>query len=294
MSKKGLGRGLQALIPDVKPSQESTSENTSKVLELPIAEIRPREDQPRRFFSDEKLEELAQSIKEHGVIQPIVVRKTDQGYEIIAGERRWRASRKAGLEFIPALVKDFQDCDVNEVALIENLQREDLNPIEEALAFQKLVTEFRLTQEQLAQRLGKSRPYIANSLRLLNLPPGIQQLVASGEMTSGHVRPLLGIKSREKQLQLVEVIRKKGLSVRQTEELVKSFEKTDIEKADKTENKKSPVNPIFLQAEDRLRSQFGTAVKIKSQGKKGKIEIEYYDDDDFNRILELVLGVQEF
>ncbi|MDA8211334.1 MAG: ParB/RepB/Spo0J family partition protein, partial [Clostridia bacterium] len=222
MSKKGLGRGLQALIPDVKPSQESTSENTSKVLELPIAEIRPREDQPRRFFSDEKLEELAQSIKEHGVIQPIVLRKTDQGYEIIAGERRWRATRKAGLEFIPAVVKDFQDCDVNEVALIENLQREDLNPIEEALAFQKLVTEFRLTQEQLAQRLGKSRPYIANSLRLLNLPPVIQQLVASGEMTSGHVRPLLGIKSREKQLQLVEVIRKKGLSVRQTEELVKS------------------------------------------------------------------------
>lgn len=294
MSKKGLGRGLQALIPDVKPSQESTLENTSKVLELPIGEIKPREDQPRRFFSDEKLEELAQSIKEHGVIQPIVVRKTDKGYEIIAGERRWRASRKAGLEFVPAVVKDFQDCDVNEVALIENLQREDLNPIEEALAFQKLVTEFRLTQEQLAQRLGKSRPYLANSLRLLNLPPSIQQLVASGELTSGHVRPLLGIKSREKQLGIVEVIRNKGLSVRQTEELVKSLEKKEADKVDKIESKKTPVNPIFLQVEDRLRSRFGTAVKIKSQGKKGKIEIEYYDDEDFNRIIELVLGVQEF
>lgn len=294
MSKKGLGRGLQALIPDVKPSQENIIDDTQKIMEIPVTEIRPREDQPRRYFSDEKLEELAQSIREHGVIQPIVVRKVKQGYEIIAGERRWRAARKAGLKLISAVIKDYQEAYINEVALIENLQREDLNPIEEALAFQQLVDEYQITQELLAQRLGKSRPYITNCLRLLNLPPTIQQLVATGELTSGHVRPLLGVKSKDRQLELAKLIMEKGMSVRQTEQLVKNLENSKQDKVDKVGNKKSNENPVLPQVEDRLRSRFGTLVRIKSQGKKGKIEIEYYDDEDFNRIIELVLGVQEF
>lgn len=294
MSKKGLGRGLQALIPNVKPSQDGNTEETTKALELSLEEIRPRDDQPRRFFSDEKLDELAQSIREHGIIQPIIVRRAAKGYELIAGERRWRAAQRAGLKLIPAVVKEYNDADINEVALIENLQREDLNPIEEALALRKLGQEFQLTQEQMAQKLGKSRPYVANCLRILNLPSAIQQLVATGELSSGHVRPLLGVKSKERQLELAQLINKKGLSVRQTEELVRGLEKREQDQENKQKTVHPQVSAVLPQAEDRLRSKLGTAVRIKAQGSKGKIEIEYYNDEDFNRIMELVLGSLEF
>ncbi|MFZ3172592.1 MAG: ParB/RepB/Spo0J family partition protein [Carboxydocellales bacterium] len=294
MSKKGLGRGLQALIPNVKPSQDGNTEENTKTLELSLEEIRPRDDQPRRFFSDDKLDELAQSIREHGIIQPIIVRKSAQGYELIAGERRWRAAQRAGLKLIPAVVKEYNDADINEVALIENLQREDLNPIEEALALRKLGQEFQLTQEQMAQKLGKSRPYVANCLRILNLPSAIQQLVATGELSSGHVRPLLGVKSKERQLELAQLINKKGLSVRQTEELVRGLEKREQDQENKQKIVQPQASAVLPQAEDRLRSKLGTAVRIKAQGSKGKIEIEYYNDEDFNRIMELVLGNLEF
>ncbi len=298
MSKKGLGRGLQALIPDIRSSQEAKLDNqlesSQGVQQLPVNKVKPRKDQPRRHFSEEKIAELAQSIQEHGVIQPIVVRKNQTGYEIVAGERRWRACKIAGLTEIPVIIKNVEEVVINELALIENLQRENLNPIEEAIAFQKLVNQFKVTQEQLAQRLGKSRPYIANALRLNNLPAEIQQQVASGELTAGHVRPLLIIKNKAQQITLAAQIVKKGLSVRQTEELVKSLEQNMEKPGEDNSNKKNANSPILGQVEDKLRSRFGTAVKIKAQGNKGKIEIAYYDDDDFNRILELVLGDEEF
>ncbi|HEX3031520.1 MAG TPA: ParB/RepB/Spo0J family partition protein [Bacillota bacterium] len=292
MSKKVLGRGLSALIPEMEPSQEVGQGNEDKIWHLAVEDIKPREDQPRRFFSEEKLEELAASIREHGLLQPIIVSKWGKGYEIIAGERRWRACRKLGLESIPAIVKELEQVEINELALIENLQREDLNAIEEALALHKLLNGFSLTQEAIAQKLGKSRPYIANSLRLLNLPPEVQQLVASGQLSAGHVRPLIGIKDKLVQAELVKVILKKGLSVRQTEQLVKDVESRPTTKP--AEKKTVKKDSVLHQVEDRLRSRFGTGVRIKRQGAKGKIEIEYYSDDDLNRILDLVLGEIDF
>lgn len=293
MIKKGLGRGLQALLPDA-PSNGVDGADRQAVVELSIDEIRPRENQPRRFFSEEKLDELAQSIREHGVIQPIVVQSAANGYEIVAGERRWRACRRAGVRVIPAIVKEFDSSVIDVVALIENLQREDLNAIEEAQAFQRLIKDYQINADDLAKRLGKSRPYIANMVRLLKLPDEIQQSVAAGETTAGHVRALLGLRDVKKQKEIFDLIKKRGLSVRQVEEAVKKLQALEENEGFRVRPARVAVNPVYSQAEDRLRSRFGTGVKVRGQGSKGKIEIDYYSDEDFNRIIELVLGEQDF
>lgn len=282
---KGLGKGLQALIPDIQDNNNSKEDN---VQILNIDKIIPNQKQPRTFFDEVKLQELADSIKEHGIVQPIVVRPIDDKYEIVAGERRWRASKKVGLEEVPVVIKNLDDHQVTEIALIENIQREDLNPIEEALTYQRLINEFGLTQEKLAQRVGKSRSLIANMLRLLQLESSVQKLLMDKTLSIGHVRPLLTL-DKKKQKEVSKLIVEKGLSVRQTEELIKSLSKTP-----KVKPEKPAREAIFMQFEDKLRGFFGTQVKISSNGKKGKIEIDYYNDEDLQRIIETLLPDEEF
>lgn len=275
MSKKRLGRGLSALLPD--------ADEEDGVREIELGLIKPNPYQPRTEFDKEKLEELATSIKEHGVIQPIIVRKQDDGYELVAGERRWRAAQKAGISKIPAIIKEYSDGQMLEIALLENLQREDLNPIEEAQAYKKLMEDLGITQEKLSKRIGKSRSVIANSVRLLNLPEEIQQLLAEGKITTGHARALLSLDNQQTQKELALAILEKDLTVRDIEKLVKKPKRDG-------KPKKEKVDPVMSQLEDRLEQFFGTKVKVKSGKKKGKIEIEYYSEEDLERILELVMG----
>jgi len=243
MAKRGLGKGLGALIPtdlDVMAEltqAEETVPNDNKIVEIKIDLIEPNKYQPRKVFQQEALEELAKSIKEHGLVQPIVVRKAGDKFELVAGERRWRAAKLAGLEKIPALIKDFNLQETTEIALIENIQREDLNPLEEASAYQLLLDEFKLTQEELAKKVGKSRPYIANTLRLLSAPTEIQQHVIEGKLTAGHARALLPLPPAG-QIQLAEKIIKENLSVRETEAIVKSV--LTIKDEQKKKQRKSP------------------------------------------------------
>ena len=295
MAKRGLGKGLGALIPtdlDVMAEltqAEETVPNDNKIVEIKIDLIEPNKYQPRKVFQQEALEELAKSIKEHGLVQPIVVRKAGEKFELVAGERRWRAAKLAGLEKIPALIKDFNLQETTEIALIENIQREDLNPLEEASAYQLLLDEFKLTQEELAKKVGKSRPYIANTLRLLSAPTEIQQHVIEGKLTAGHARALLPLPPAG-QIQLAEKIIKENLSVRETEAIVKSV-LTIKDEQKKKQKKKSQVNnltPDLQDIEDRLKSYFGTKVRLTNNGNRGKIEIEYYSEDDLIRIIDLI------
>lgn len=284
MSKRGLGKGLGALIPTSNPVQYDPEKDT--ISELNIYEILPNSFQPRKNFDPDKLSELAASIKEHGVIQPVIVRPHSEGYELVVGERRLRACKQLGLEKIPAVIRALSDRDMTEMALIENIQRHDLNPIEEAKAYKKLIEEFGLTQEEVAKKVGKSRPFIANYLRILHLPELIHDYLAKGVLTVGHARPLLSIENQSLQLQLVKQIIDNGLSVRETENLIKkSLKKSTIK--NKT-GKASALSPILYDIQDRLRNRFSTKVNIKDDGKKGKIEIEYYNHDDLQRILELI------
>lgn len=277
MSKRRLGRGLSALIPD------ADDEDGAREVELGL--IKPNPYQPRTEFDDQKLEELARSIEEHGVIQPIIVRKKDDGYELVAGERRWRAAKKAGISKIPAIVKEYSDSQMLEIALLENLQREDLNPIEEATAYKQLIEDLGITQEALSKRIGKSRSVIANSIRLLNLPEEIQNLLAKGKITTGHARALLSLDNEKEQKQMAQKILEKDLTVREIERLVK--------KPKKQNKRKERTNPLITHLEDRLKQFFGTKVKVRSGKNKGKIEIEYYSEEDLERILELVMGREE-
>lgn len=274
MVKKGLGKGLGALI-----SNEAT-EDESGVVELRINEVEPNAGQPRKHFDDEKLVQLAESIKQHGIIQPIIVRKDDSRYTIIAGERRWRAAKLAGLSKVPVLVKEFTNKQVMEVALIENLQREDLNPIEEADAFLHLMNEFNMTQEQIAETIGRSRPAIANSLRLLGLSDDVKKLVVSGDLSSGHARTLVVIQEPEVQLKAAVYIIDNKLSVRETEAYIKRLLQN------KTVKKKPVENPDFKVVEDKLKNILGTKVKLQANNNKGKITIEYYSNDELDRLLE--------
>lgn len=276
MMKKGLGKGLGALI-------ESESNDTNGIQELKINEIEPNLNQPRKHFDDEKLAQLADSIRQHGIVQPIIVKKEDGVYRIVAGERRWRAARIAGLIRVPVIIKEMTNKQVMEIALIENLQREDLNPIEEAEAFEKLMEEFTMTQEQISSTVGRSRSAIANSLRLLSLAEKVKGYVISGELSSGHARALIVIEDRELQQKTAEDVIKNKLTVRDTEKLVKKvLEKKPARKV------KAPQEEL-LEIESRLQSAFGTKVKILSTNhKKGKIMIEYYSNDELDRILEMV------
>lgn len=291
MNKTGLGKGLSALIP-LSPEGGGQQE---QVDEIEIKSIKPNAYQPRRSFDMEKLEELAESIKVHGVVQPIVVRKLASGkYELVVGERRLRACRHLGKDKIPAVVKDYTDGQMMEIALVENIQRQDLNPIEEAYAYKRLLEDFKMTQEQLAQRVAKSRSFIANMVRLLNLPQVIIDHLRENRLTVGHARPLLAIADEERKIKAAAEIIEKNLSVRDTEILIRGIVEEEKKQA---EEKKSPaqkrrqerLSPVMADLEAKLRSLCGTKVKINDNGGKGKIEIEYYTLDDLDRISALFL-----
>lgn len=286
--KRGLGRGIEALIQETDGhSVANSSSDERSVIELKINEIEPNSKQPRHTFDAEKLQSLSESIKQYGVIQPIIVQQNDHGfYRIVAGERRWRAAKMAGLTTIPVLIKSFEELKSVEVALIENLQREDLNPIEEALGYKNLMDRFALTQEQISTRVGKSRSAIANSLRLLSLDEEIVELVKQKEISEGHARTLLGLNDREKRLFVASKIVQEGLSVRQTELLVKKYNQEDA--ILKPEKSPSQVDYILADMKEKLQTSLKTKVKIINGAKKGKIEIEYYGNDDLQRIAELI------
>ncbi|WP_301108826.1 ParB/RepB/Spo0J family partition protein [Sporosarcina sp.] len=272
---KGLGKGLNALFP---------GESLEKVELLRLNSIIVNPYQPRKEFDDASLTELSESIKEHGVLQPIIVRKAGTQYEIVVGERRYRASKLAGKKEIPAVIRDLSDEQSMEMAILENLQREDLTPIEVAEAYQKLMENLQLTQEQLAFRLGKSRPHIANHVRLLTLPEPVRKDISQGNLTMGHGRTLLGLRKKEQILLIAEKTKKEHLNVRQLERLVQQLNE-DVPR----ETKKEPKKDVFLAAQETtLREQFGTNVTIKKTKNKGKIEIEFFSDEDFERILELL------
>lgn len=277
MSKR-LGRGLDALFTSLEVTDEE------KVIQIDLNDLRPNPYQPRKEFEPEAIEELKLSIKEHGVIQPIIVRKSIKGYEIIAGERRFRASKEAGLSTIPAVVKDFNEAQVMEIALIENLQREDLNAMEIAVAYKKLMEKFNLTQEELSEKVGKSRSHVANFMRLLNLPDNLQNYVSRGTLSMGHARALLSVRDRKTLIQLANKCIDEELSVRQLEELVQRLE--NVSRGTK-ERKKRKKDLYLTQVEETLRDSLGTSVKIKKGEKKGKIEIEFFSDDDLERIVKL-------
>lgn len=279
MIKPGLGRGLDALIPTDISDDKS-------IREIKIEDIRANKNQPRRKFDEDKIEELAKSIKNHGVLQPILLRKKGSKYELVAGERRWRAAIKAGLDTIPAIVKDISDTDTLEIALIENIQREDLNPIEEALAYKELMERFEFTQEQLSARLGKSRSKIANTVRLLNLDKELQGLIADEKLSAGHARALLSIAGKAKRIRLAREIMDKNLSVRDTEDMIK--QKADKPKK-KKKSKKKTYDPMLREVSNNLQRLLGTKVNMKGSEDKGKIEIEYYSEDELKRILDILL-----
>lgn len=285
MAKKGLGRGLESLFEDNSPV---AVEPTDNVETLRITQIEPNKNQPRRKFDKEKIEALADSIKEHGVIQPIIVTRNKDIFKIVAGERRWRAAKKAGLKEIPVVIRDYTEQEIAQIALIENLQRENLNPIEEALGYQTLMNKYNMTQEDVSVKIGKSRSAIANSVRLLALDEAIQSKLISGEISGGHARALLSIDNSELRAVLLENIIEKSLNVRQAEALAKQLQKAKPKKKAKAVNEQ--VQTELISIENRLSSQLGTKVKLLHGDKKGKIEIEYYGNDDLDRILNLLSG----
>ncbi|WP_102264746.1 ParB/RepB/Spo0J family partition protein [Mesobacillus jeotgali] len=275
---KGLGKGLNALFKEEAGKDE-------KVQEISIKEIRPNPYQPRKVFQPEAIEELKLSIQEHGILQPIIVRKTIKGFEIVVGERRFRAAKEAKLETVPAVVRELNEQQMMELAVLENLQREDLNPIEEGIAYQTLIEKLKLTQEELAKRLGKSRPHLANHIRLLSLPPKIQQLISDGKISMGHGRALLGLRKKDKLPILVDKILKDGMNVRQLEQLIQQMN----EVVPRETKKEKVTKDVFIrERETTLRERFGTTVNIKQSKNKGKIEIEFFSKDDLERILELL------
>lgn len=280
--KRGLGKGLSALIPDEPIDEILNSDDKNYIMDIDISLIKPNENQPRKKFNEKSLDELKESIKTYGVIQPVIVRKTGKVYEIVAGERRWKASKEAGLKSIPCIVKDIEDFEATKLALIENLQREDLNPVEEANAFKNLMDQYKLTQEEIAEIVGKSRSYISNSIRLLNLDDEVKDYLSKGEISSGHGKAILAIDDKKKQKKVARDIIDKKLNVRDAESLVKDIKKNTPSKVEK--------DPYILDIEEDLISKFGTKVKITQGNNKGKVEIEYYSDDDLNRILEILMS----
>lgn len=301
--KKGLGRGIDLLIPETKSAESTKKKEAVEVKEvikevikevpsetmLKLSEIEPNREQPRKIFNKEALEELADSIKQYGVVQPLVVQKKDGYYEIIAGERRWRAAKLAKIKEVPAIIKDYSPQEVMEIALIENIQRQDLNPIEEAMAYKRLIDEYDLLQDEVAKKVSKSRSAVANSMRLLKLPEEVRNMLINEELSMGHARALLSIEDNEIQLKAANEIVSKKLSVRETEKLVKALTKPEKEKKE--------VNPeeeiIYNKIQNRLEGITGSKVKInRKSGNKGKIEIEYYSNDDLERLLELFEGIQ--
>lgn len=288
---RGLGRGLDALfaeqapiMPDnrVETEEKSNSYVRDKVLYIDINDIKPNAEQPRKTFDKEKISELSQSIIEHGIIQPLVVRKSGNHYEIVAGERRWRAAREAELSVVPCIVRQFSDEENMLVAIIENMQREDLNPIEEAMGLEQMISAYGMTQEEVSKSVSKSRPYITNTLRLLKLPEEIKALVSEGKISTGHARALITVKNKTKQEELCKKIIKDGISVRDVERLASEEKKT----------RKKPLkrvkSPDTLNVERELKEIYGTKVTINSRGNKGTVELEFYSKDELNRLIDLL------
>ncbi|WP_415930763.1 ParB/RepB/Spo0J family partition protein [Zhenpiania hominis] len=287
---RGLGKGLEALFSNSEIDTQEISVTKKEESEekgisfININEIKPNQNQPRKSFNEEKLEELAASIIENGLIQPVILRKADKGYEIVAGERRWRACRKAGLKEIPCIIREFTDEQNMLIAIIENMQREDLNPVEEAEGLNQMIVNFGMTQEQVSKSVGKSRPYITNALRLLKLPSEIREMLLANQLSAGHARAIAGIGDTEKQIQLAEYAIKEGLSVREIEKIIK--EENAPKK--KISRKKAEKSADVKKVEDDLKQIMGTKVNLNQSGKKGKIEIEYYSRDELERLIELL------
>ena len=299
IKKKGLGKGLDSLIPDNKSMKSVTSEKTveskedaaakSGVQVMKINEVEPNRDQPRKNFDEDARLELSDSIKQFGVLQPLLVRKRKDYYEIIAGERRWRAAKLAGVKEVPVIEKEYTDQEILEIGLIENIQRENLNPIEEAIAYKRLLEEFNLKQDEVAERVSKSRTAVTNSMRLLKLSDKVQQMIIDDMISTGHARALLAIDDPELQYTLANKIFDEKLSVRETEKLVK-----EIKNPKKPKEKKPVANSfIYQDLEEKMKSVFGTKVSIASKGKgKGKIEIEYYSDDELEHLFDMVMSIK--
>lgn len=298
VKKKGLGKGLDSLIPD-KPLKTTTT-NTSTPLEdnksdtgermMKINMVEPNREQPRKNFEEDALLELADSIKQFGVLQPLLVRKRKDYFEIIAGERRWRAAKMAGVKEVPVIVKDYTEQEIVEISLIENIQRENLNPIEEAMAFKKLLEEFNLKQDEVAERVSKSRTAVTNSMRLLKLDEKVQQMIIDDMISTGHARALLAIDDHEQQYILANKIFDEKLSVRETEKLIK-----ELKNPKKPKEKKVIENQfVYTDLAEKLKEVMGTKVSIASKGKgKGKIEIEYYSDSELERVFDLMMSVNK-
>jgi len=276
MGRQALGRGLEALLP--------VGREEPGILEVPLAKIRPSPFQPRKRFDDAKLDELAASIRTRGVLSPVIVRQTPDGYELVAGERRVRAAERAGLDRVPAVVREMSNAEMLEVALIENLQREDLNPVEEAEVYRRLVEEFGLTQEEIASRVGKDRASVANTLRLLKLPPRIREDLIGGRLSAGHGRALLALEGRDLLLKAREAILRRSLSVRATELLVKRLKAAPADRA------RGRQGPALAAAEEQLRRALATKVRIVRQGRRGRIEVEFYSEEDLERLIEKICG----
>ena len=280
MSKKfALGKGLGALIP------EESLDNEKDRLLIPLNKIKSNSDQPRKNFDSDKIVELAESIKHHGIIQPLILKKIEDEYIIVAGERRWRAAKSLGLKEVPAIIMDLSDKQVLEISLIENIQRQDLNPIEEALAYKKLLSDFKLTQDELSKRIGKSRTAITNCMRLINLDKRVQQYLIDGVISEGHGRTLLAITNNDIQYELSQRIIDEKLSVREIERIVKNL----LNDTNKTkERKEKGLNSYYRDIKDKLQNHFGTKVNLSNKKNKVKIEIEYYSDEDLQRILDII------
>lgn len=297
---RGLGKGLDSMIPQkvmqtkdnkTNVKVKKNEENVSRETLININQIEPNKSQPRRNFNEDTLHELADSIKLYGIIQPLILQKRDKYYEIIAGERRWRAAKVAGLKEVPAIVKDYSSQEIVEIALIENIQREDLNPIEEAIAFQKLINEYKLKQDEVAERVSKSRTAIANSMRLLKLDQRVQQMLIDDMLSSGHARALITLEDGEIQYQIATKIFDEKLSVRETEKLVKKLlEPVKEEEQDKGKD----LSFIYHDIEEKIKEIIGSKVQVKQKTEdKGKIEIEYYSKDELERIIELFQTIKK-
>lgn len=290
---KGLGKGLDAMIPDKVSKPTATKEVTATPTEdqavlVPINKVEPNKEQPRKHFNEDALLELSESIKQMGIIQPIVVQDRESFYEIIAGERRWRAAKQAGLKKIPVIIKNYSEQEIVEISLIENIQREDLNPIEEAFAYKRLLEEFNLKQDEVAERVSKSRTAVTNSIRLLKLDDRVQQMVIDDLIQTGHARALLGIEDKEKQYSMAQKVFDEKLSVRETEKLVKKAQKQK-EEVEKTKTDKQ-LEIIYQDLEEKMKQILGTKVSINAKDEnKGRIEIEYYNKEDLDRLINMIL-----
>jgi len=290
--KRGLGKGLDTLIPvdkEVKAKKVETVNPENAITMVKIGKIKNNENQPRKKFDDDAIEELAESIKQHGVITPLIVQDRDTYYEIVAGERRWRASIKAGLSEVPVIIKHYTEVEIAEISLIENIQRKELNAIEEAMAYKRLIEEFKLKQDEVAERVSKSRTSITNSMRLLKLCDEVQQMIVDEQISTGHARALIAVENREKQYELAQKIFDEKLSVRDIEKLVKSLDKEKPKKKEKKINES--LETIYRNIEEQLKQKLNTKVSITSSGKEdgsGKLEIEFYSHDELEKLMDLL------